>query len=112
MKLISHSSCGVKFTARVEKLLSVFLDFLDEGRLGVMRPDGQLGISEKILPVPLITLEAFLVPTLGLLPLVSTERRGLRKERYRESGQWTKVSHSRSVLESSSIQHCNSNFAL
>lgn len=76
----------MKFMVRVEKLLSVFLDFLDEGRLGVVRPDGQAGISEKMLPVPLIFLEAFLVPTFGLTPLDSTERKVLGKERNRESG--------------------------
>lgn len=65
MKLISHSSCGVKFMARVEKLLSVFLDSLDEGRVGVMRPEGQPAISEKTLPAPLISLEVFLVSALA-----------------------------------------------
>lgn len=65
MKLISHSSCGVKFMARVEKLLSVFSDSLDEGRLGVMRPEGQPGISQKMLLAPLISLEVFLVPALA-----------------------------------------------
>lgn len=65
MKLISHSSCGVKFMARVEKFLSVFSDSLDEGRLGVTRPEGQPGISEKMPPAPLISLEVISVPALA-----------------------------------------------